>query len=77
MLYPVTPANTESSPNTNPGATSRVSAMMGTLILYMLASVLIPYFKFVPMATIAAILGTLRLPRYCISLRYKPSDEFF
>ena len=54
---PATAALARTSMNVKSGAVSRISGITSGIWLYLLAYVLIPYFEFVPMATVAGILG--------------------
>jgi hypothetical protein len=58
---PATAALARTSLNVKAGATSRVSGITSSIWLYLLANVLLPYFEFVPMATVAGILFALAL----------------
>eukprot|EP01038_Epipyxis_sp_PR26KG_P015538 gene15538-20979_t len=55
--FPATAARARMSLNVQSGATSRVSALINAIVLFMIAYVIIlPYFSYVPMSTIGAIL---------------------
>ena len=56
---PATAALARTSLNVKMGATSRISGITSSIWLYFLANVLLPYFEFVPMATVAGILFVL------------------
>eukprot|EP01039_Chlorochromonas_danica_P008941 gene8941-9864_t len=53
---PATAALARTSLNVQSGATSRISGILNAFVLLLLSNILLPYFKFVPMATVAAIL---------------------
>ena len=53
---PATAALARTSLNVQSGATSRVSGIINSFMLLVISKLLLPYFSYIPMSTVAAIL---------------------